>query len=86
MLVDPICVSLLPEVETLRIVGRLASLDRLGVHAAMLALGLVLLSCDHGGVQPFSLCSGLRGARHMKSFFYIFSPAHLAASRCSPCS
>lgn len=62
-------------------------LDRLGVHVGMLCLGLVILSCDYGGVQPYSLCSvpflslysGLRGAWHMKSFFYIFYPAHLAA-------
>lgn len=62
-------------------------LDRLGVHVAMLCIGLVFLSYGHGGVQPYSLCSvpflslysGLRGTWHMKSFFYIFYPAHLAA-------
>lgn len=66
--------------------SRLDALDRLGVHVAMLCLGLVILSCEHGGVQPFSLCavpllslySGLRGTWSMKSFFYIFYPAHLA--------
>lgn len=62
-------------------------LDRLCVHVAMLGIGLVIISCERGGVQPYSLCSvpflllysGIRGTWHMKSFFYIFYPAHLAA-------
>lgn len=61
-------------------------LDRLGVHVAMCGIGLVILAYVRGGVQPYSLCSvpllslysGIRGAWRMKSFFYIFYPAHLA--------
>lgn len=61
--------------------------DRLGVHVAMLGMGLLLLSCLRGGVQLYSLCSvpllalysGMRGAWNMKAFFYIFYPTHLAA-------
>lgn len=62
-------------------------LDRLGVHVAMLGIGLVILSGVCGGVQPYSLFSvpllllysGTRGTWHMKSFFYIFYPVHLTA-------
>lgn len=62
-------------------------LDRLGVHVTMLGIGLIILSSVRGDVQPHSLCSvpflllysGIRGAWHMKLFFYIFYPAHLTA-------
>lgn len=62
-------------------------LDRLGVHVISFGVGLVILSCVRGGVQPYSLCalpllalySGKRGTWNMKWFFYIFYPAHLAA-------
>lgn len=62
-------------------------LDTIKVHVLMLGVGLTLLSYDLGGLQWYSLCavplllfySGKRGKRKMKSFFYIFYPAHLAA-------
>lgn len=62
-------------------------LDRLSVHVISFWIGLAILACVRGGVQPYSLCavpllllySGARGARSMKWFFYIFYPAHLAA-------
>lgn len=65
---------------------RFKRLDRLGIHVAMLGLGLVILSHAQGGVQIYSLFaipllllySGSRGTWNMKSFFYIFYPTHLA--------
>ena len=61
-------------------------LDRREVHIAMLALGLLILWLDLGGVQIWSLMatpvlllySGRRGKLRMKYFFYIFYPLHLA--------
>lgn len=62
-------------------------LDRHPLNTAMLALGLLLLWLDVGDLQlyalaaiPLLLCySGRRGKGKLKSFFYIFYPAHLAA-------
>lgn len=62
-------------------------IDRLSVHVILFGIGLVILACVRGGVQPYALCavpllalySGKRGARSMKWFFYIFYPVHLAA-------
>ena len=59
--------------------------DTLPNRTAMLGLGLVLLSAALGGIQgwcllalPLLLCySGRRGKWNLKSFFYIFYPAHL---------
>ena len=53
---------------------------------AMTTAGLVALAMCYGGVQWYSLIAvplilmynGQRGRRNMKSFFYIFYPAHLA--------
>lgn len=62
-------------------------LDSLSVHVISFGIGLAILACVRGGVQPYSLCavpllllySGKRGTWSMKLFFYIFYPAHLAA-------
>lgn len=59
--------------------------DRLPVHLGMLGIGLMLLALDFGGIQFFSLLAlpllgcynGRRGTGNLKSFFYIFYPAHL---------
>ena len=56
------------------------------VSILMLALGLVPLIYDVGGLQIYSLLallplllySGKRGKLRMKYFFYIFYPLHLA--------
>lgn len=61
--------------------------DRTENHVLMLAVGLLLLAIDRGGVQTWSLLavpllllySGKRGKLRMKYFFYIFYPAHLVA-------
>ena len=55
------------------------------VNVLMLGIGLIILSCVIGGIQRYSLYaipllllySGKRGKWKMKSFFYIFYPAHL---------
>lgn len=60
--------------------------DTIPNNVAMLGLGLVLLAAESGAAQYFSLLalpllllySGKRGKLRMKSFFYIFYPAHLA--------
>lgn len=65
-------------------------LDSLTVHVFMLGIGLVILSCVSGGIQFYSLYaipllllySGKRGKCKMKSFFYIFYPAHLVVLEC----
>lgn len=59
--------------------------DRNPVNIAMLALGMLLLTMDVGGIQHFSflsiplllLYSGKRGKWNLKYFFYIFYPTHL---------
>ena len=59
--------------------------DRKEANLAMLAVGLLLLAADAGGIQIWSLLalplllmySGRRGKWKMKYFFYIFYPAHL---------
>lgn len=59
--------------------------DKLPGTVAMLGIGLLLLAMDSSRVQFYSLLalpllmlySGQRGKRRMKSFFYIFYPAHL---------
>ena len=59
--------------------------DRYPVSILTLGLGLLLLAFDIGDIQFFSLLalplllaySGKRGKWKMKSFFYIFYPAHL---------
>lgn len=59
--------------------------DKLPVTVAMLGIGLLLLAMDSSRVQFYSLLalpllmlySGQRGKWRMKSFFYIFYPAHL---------
>lgn len=68
----------------------LERLDSSTVHVLMLGLGLIILSYVTGGTQPYSLFaipllllySGKRGNRKMKSFFYIFYPAHLVIVQC----
>lgn len=68
----------------------LERLDSLMVHIFMLSVGLIILSCVSGGIQPYSLYaipllmlySGKRGKWKMKSFFYIFYPAHLVILQC----
>ncbi len=65
-------------------------LDTLTVHVFMLGIGLIILSYASGGIQPYSLYaipflllySGKRGKLKMKSFFYIFYPAHLVLLEC----
>ena len=60
--------------------------DRKSLNIALLGVGLAFLFLDLGGIQFFSLAaipvllcySGRRGKWKMKSFFYIFYPAHLA--------
>lgn len=62
----------------------LTRLDRRPVH--ILLLGLLPLARIYGGVQIYALAaipllllySGKRGKWKMKSFFYIFYPAHMA--------
>ena len=52
----------------------------------LLGVGLVLLSADIGGLQPYALLAlpllllynGQRGKYKMKYFFYVFYPVHLA--------
>lgn len=59
--------------------------DKLPGTVAMLGIGLLLLAMDSSRVQFYSLpalpllmlYSGQRGKWRMKSFFYIFYPAHL---------
>lgn len=59
--------------------------DRPGIGLLCLALGLLLLSLDFGGIQMYSLLSlpillcysGRRGKWNLKYFFYIFYPTHL---------
>ncbi|MBQ8835331.1 MAG: hypothetical protein IJ001_10500 [Oscillospiraceae bacterium] len=59
--------------------------DKLPGTVAMLGIGLLLLAMDSSRVQFYSLLalpllmlySGQRGKWRMKSFFYIFYPAHL---------
>lgn len=66
-------------------------LDSLPVHVFMLGIGLIMISCVYGGMQFYSLLalpllmlySGKRGKWKMKTFFYIFYPAHLAALECA---
>lgn len=61
--------------------------DRPGIRLLCLAVGLLLLSLDIGGIQMYSLLSlpillcysGKRGKWNLKYFFYIFYPAHLVA-------
>lgn len=65
--------------------------DRLPIHVFMLGIGLIMVSCISGGIQFYSLLalpllmlySGKRGTWNMKSFFYIFYPAHLVALECA---
>lgn len=60
-------------------------LDRVAVHVLMLGIGLVILAFVYGKIQAYALLalpllmlySGKRGKWKMKSFFYIFYPAHL---------
>lgn len=57
------------------------------VALAGFCAGLLILSIQTGGIQYFSLLAipllamynGRRGSMHMKSFFYLFYPVHLAA-------
>ncbi len=64
----------------------LTRLDRRPVHILLLGLGLLPLARICGGVQIYALAaipllllySGKRGKWKMKSFFYIFYPAHMA--------
>lgn len=64
--------------------------DDLPVHVFMLGIGLVIVACVFGGIQPYSLLaipflllySGKRGKKKMKAFFYIFYPAHLIVLEC----
>jgi len=61
--------------------------DRPAIRLLCLAIGLVLLCLDFGGIQIFSLLSlplmlcynGKRGKWNLKYFFYIFYPTHLVA-------
>lgn len=64
--------------------------DTLPIHVFMLGIGLVMVACVSGRIQPYSLLaipflmlySGKRGKKKMKAFFYIFYPAHLFALEC----
>ena len=65
-------------------------IDRQLFHVLMFAICLVIISCVSDKNQPYSLLaipllmlySGKRGKAKMKSFFYIFYPAHLVALEC----
>lgn len=66
-------------------VPHLDRLDSSLTHVFMLGVGLIMVACISGRIQFYSLLalpllmlySGKRGSCKMKSFFYIFYPAHL---------
>lgn len=65
--------------------SHLDRLDNSLIHVFMLGIGLIIVACMSGRIQFYSLLalpllmlySGKRGTRKMKSFFYVFYPAHL---------
>lgn len=63
----------------------LDKLDNSKIHVLTMIPGLLLLWCDLGGLQGYSLLAiplllcynGKRGSRKFKYWFYLFYPAHL---------